>query len=87
MNTHMAWVLATVNAPYNDQLDGEALAHCLADIELAKQHPGHVSAFFGEIPFAQQVEFAAAYNIPVSALRAFAVEFSSWSGESYSLNA
>ncbi len=87
MNTHLASILTTVNAPYSDQLNGTTLAHCLADIELAKRHPGHVSAFFGEIPFAQQVEFAAAYNISVSALRAFAVEFSSWSGESYSLSA
>lgn len=87
MNTHLASVLTTVNAPYSDQLDGAALAHCLANIELAKQHPGHVSAFFGEVPLVQQVEFAAAHHIPFAALKAFAVEFSAWSGESYPLAA
>ena len=85
MNTHLASVLTTVNAPYGEQLDGAALAHCLADIELAKQHPGHVSAFFGEVPLAQQVEFAAAHDLAVPALKALAVEFSAWSGESYPL--
>lgn len=87
MSTHLTSVLTTVNAPYSDQLDGAGLAHCLADIELAKQHPGHVSAFFAEVPVAQQVEFAAAHSIPVPALKAFAVEFSAWSGESYPLAA
>jgi len=87
MNTHLASVLTTVNAPYSDQLDGAALAHCLADLGLAKQHPGHVSAFFGEVSLAQQVEFAAAHNLAVPALKAIAVEFSAWSGESYPLAA
>ena len=87
MSEHLASVLTTVNAPYSDQLDGAALAHCLADLDLAKQHPGHVSAFFGEVPLAQQVEFAAAHDLAVPALKAFAVEFSAWSGESYPLAA
>jgi hypothetical protein len=87
MSKHLASVLTTVNAPYGDQLDGAELAHYLADIELAKQHPGHVSAFFGEVSLAQQIEFAAVHNIPVPTLKAFAVEFSAWTGESYPLAA
>jgi hypothetical protein len=87
MSTHLASVLTTVNAPYSEQLDDAALAHCLADLDLAKQHPGHVSAFLGEVSPAQQVEFAAAHNIPVPALKAFAAAFSAWSGESYPLAA
>lgn len=87
MNTHLASVLTTVNAPCSDQLDGAALAHCLANLDLAKQHPGHVSTFFGEVPLAQQIDFAAAHNLEVTALKAFAVEFSAWSGESYPLAA
>ncbi len=87
MNKHLISVLTTVNAPYSEQLDGAMLAHCLSDIDLAKQHPGQVSAFLGEVPLAQQVEFAAAYHIPVAALKAFAANFSAWSGESYQLAA
>ncbi|UVK48397.1 hypothetical protein BPNPMPFG_008070 (plasmid) [Mesorhizobium sp. AR07] len=82
MSKHLASVLTTVNAPYSDQLDDAALAHCLADIDLAKLHPGHISAFFGEVPLAQQVEFAIAHDIAVHDLKAFAAQFSAWSGES-----
>lgn len=87
MSRHLASILTTVNAPHSDQLDGADLAHCLADIELAKQHPGHISAFFGDVPLEQQVEFATAHEIPVAALKAFALKFSAWSGESYPLAA
>jgi len=87
MSKHLASVLTTVNAPYSEQLDGATLAHYLADIELAKQHPGHISAFFGEVPLAQQVEFATAHHIPVDHLKAFATAFSAWSGETYPLAA
>jgi hypothetical protein len=87
MSMHLGSVLTTVNAPYSDQLDDAALAHCLADIDLAKQHPGHVSAFLGEVPLAQQVEFATAHHIAVDDLKAFAAKFSAWSGESYPLAA
>lgn len=87
MNTHLASVLTIVNAPYSVQLDGAALAHCLADLDLAKQHPGHVSAFLGEVPAALQVEFAFAHHIPVADLKVFAATFSAWSGESYPLAA
>ncbi|RWL88907.1 MAG: hypothetical protein EOR68_32000 [Mesorhizobium sp.] len=87
MSKHLASILTTVNAPYSVQLDDAALAHCLADFDLAKQHPGHVSAFFGEVPPALQVEFAAAHHISVADLKAFAAAFSAWSGESYPLAA
>jgi hypothetical protein len=83
MNEHL--VLATVNAPYSDKLDGVSLAHCLSDIDLAKQYPGQVSAFLGEVPVQQQVEFAAAHQIAVDDLKAFAARFSAWSGETYQI--
>ncbi|MCO5066766.1 MAG: hypothetical protein M9924_20540 [Rhizobiaceae bacterium] len=69
------------------QLDDAALAHCLADLDLAKQHPGHVSSFFGEVSPALQVEFAVAHHIPVPDPKAVAAAFSAWSGESYPLAA
>ncbi|PBB22707.1 hypothetical protein FJV83_35995 [Mesorhizobium sp. WSM4307] len=87
MSKHLASILTTVNAPYSVQLDDAALAHCLADIDLAKQHPGHVSAFLGEVPPALQIEFAVVHDIPVPDLKAFAAAFSAWSGESYPLAA
>jgi hypothetical protein len=87
MSEHMALVLATVNAPYSEQLDSVALAHCLSDIDLAKQYPGQVSSFFQEVPVAQQMEFAAAHHIGADALKAFALLFSAWSGETYQIAA
>lgn len=83
----LAAVLTTVNAPYSDELDGAKLAHCLSDIDLAKQHPGQVSAFLGEVPVTQQLEFAAAYGISVEDLKALAARFAAWSGERYQLAA
>lgn len=50
MGKHLASVLTTVNGPYSVQLGDAALAHCLADQDLAKQQPGHVRAFLGEVP-------------------------------------
>ncbi|MFC3320453.1 hypothetical protein [Mesorhizobium cantuariense] len=85
MSKHLASVLTTVNAPYSVQLDYAGLAYCLADLELAKQHPGHISAFLGEVPLALQVELAVVHHIPVPDLKAFAAAF--WSGESYPLAA
>jgi len=87
MSKQLASVLTTVNAPYSEQLDGATLAYCLSDIDVAKQHPGQVSSFLGEVAPAQQIEFAAAYHIPVDDLKAFAGDFSAWSGESYPLAA
>lgn len=87
MSKHLASVLTTVNAPYSAQLDDVALAHCLADLDVAKQHAGHVSTFLAEVPPALQVEFAAMHHIRVPDLKAFAAAFSAWSGESYPLAA
>lgn len=87
MSKHLVSVLTTVNAPHSEQLDGVALAHCLSDIGLAKQHPGQVSVFLGEVPVPHQVEFALAHGIAVADLKAFASLFSTWSGESYKLAA
>jgi len=87
MSKTLATVLTTVNAPYSDQLDSVALAHCLSDLVLAKQHPGQVSAFLGEVPLAQQIEFAAAHHIEIKTLKTLAAQFAAWSGESYQLAA
>lgn len=87
MSKHLASVLTTVNAPYGMQLDDVALAHCLADLDVAKLHPGHVSSFLGEVPAALQIEFAAEHDIPIAELKVFAAAFSEWSGESYPLAA
>jgi hypothetical protein len=87
MSKALATVLTTVNAPYSEQLDGVALAHCLSDLALAKQHPGQVSGFLGEVPLAQQIEFATTHQIPVNELKSLAAQFAAWSGESYQLAA
>lgn len=87
MSTHLISVLTTVNAPYSNQLDGVALAHCLSDLELAKQYSGQVSSFFGEVPLAHQTEFAAEFDIALDELKALASQFSAWSGETYKLAA
>ncbi|WP_292231925.1 hypothetical protein [Mesorhizobium sp.] len=65
MGKHLASVLTTVNGPYSVQLGDAALAHCLADLDLAKQHPGHVSAFLGEVSPTLQVEFAMVHHMSV----------------------
>jgi hypothetical protein len=80
-----ALVLATVNAPYCEQLDAPALAHCLIDLTAAKAKPGHMSSFFGEVDPALQAGFAETFNIPHSALVAAAKAFAEYSGESYPL--
>jgi len=85
MNRVSASVLTTVNAPFRLQMDGPALARCLVDFELAREHPGHVSEFFGEIPLAHQLEFAALHHIPLDRLISLAARFAPWSGEDYPL--
>lgn len=85
MSKHLASVLTTVNAPYSLQLDDAALADCLADLDIAKQHPGHVSAFLGDVSPALQVEFAMVHHIPIPELKTVAAAFSAWSGERYPL--
>lgn len=87
MSNHLASVLTTVNGPYGEQLDGPTLAYCLSTLDLAKAFPGQVSVFLGEVPIDQQVEFAAAHNIPIDSLKALASDFSAWSGETYPLGA
>jgi hypothetical protein len=87
MNKPLVSVLTTVNAPYSEQLNGAALAQCLADLNLAKQHPGHISVFLGEVPDTLQVKFAEMHHIPIAELKNFAAAFSAWSGESYPLAA
>jgi hypothetical protein len=87
MSKHLVSVLTTVNAPYSDQLDGVELAHCLADVKFAKQFPGQVSSFLGEVPVEDQISFAAEFGIDLDDLKAFASSFSTWSGESYKLAA
>ncbi len=83
----MTSVLTTVNAPYSEQLDGEALAHCLRVASAAKEKPGHMSSFFGEVAPDAQKEFAALYGISEAALIKAARAFASYSGESYPLAA
>lgn len=80
-----ALVLTTVNAPYREQLDAHALARCVIDHDAAKAMPGHMSAFFGEVEPAKQVEFARRFGITNEQLAAAAKHFGSWSGQSYPL--
>lgn len=87
MSTHLVSVLTTVNAPYSTQLNGAELAHCLSDVELAKDYSGQVSSFLGEVPVALQTSFAEHFGIPLGALKAFAASFAMWSGETYQLAA
>lgn len=82
-----ALVLSTVNAPYSQKLDAPALAHCLLDPAAAKQTPGHVSSFFGEVEPALQLEFAQLFNITKAQLVASAKSFAAYTGESYALAA
>ena len=87
MSKQLASVLTTVNAPYRAQLDGAELAHCLSNIEIAKQFSGQVSSFLGEVPAAEQQAFAHEFGIALSDLKSFASEFAEWSGQSYQLAA
>ena len=81
----VASVLTTVNAPHDEQLDGETLAHCLRVMSAAKSKPGHMSCFFGEIPPDAQKEFAAFFGISEAALIRAARAFAKYSGQSYPL--
>lgn len=83
----LALVLATVNAPYSEQLDAQGLAHCLLDQTAAKAVPGHMSSFFGEVEPALQVAFAHQFNITDAQLVTAAKAFALYSGESYPLAA
>jgi len=77
----VAVVLTTVNAPYSKQLDAQTLAHCLIDQAAARDLPGHMSSFFGEVKPALQVGFAAMFNITEPQLSAAAKAFAMYSYE------
>lgn len=85
MTMNETLVLTTVNAPYSEKLDGEALAHCIKHPSAAKSKPGHMSSFFGDVSLEAQKEFAAAFGISTPALVDAAKEFASYSGETYPL--
>jgi hypothetical protein len=82
-----ALVLATVNAPYSEKLDAQALAHCLLDHAAAKAKPGHMSSFFGEVEPDLQIAFAEQFGIPAAKVVAAAKAFAEYSGQSYPLAA
>ena len=84
---NLALVLATVNAPYSEQLDAQALAHCLLDQNAAKDAAGHMSSFFGEVEPALQLEFAHLFGITDEELISSAKAFAGYTGESYPLAA
>ncbi len=80
-----ALVLATVNAPHSKQLDAQSLAYCIIDHAAAKDVPGHMSSFFGEVKPEWQSEFAHFYQISDKQLVEAAKAFALYSGESYPL--
>ena len=82
-----ASVLTTVNAPYSKKLDALALAFCLTHPAAAKDAPGQMSAFFGEVEPALQIAFASAFNIGKEELAIAAKAFAEFSGEAYPLAA
>jgi hypothetical protein len=82
-----ALVLATVNAPYSRKLDAQTLASCLLDHTAAKSVPGHMSAFFGEVKPALQIEFARQFDIDAAELAAAAKDFAAYTGQTYPLAA
>jgi hypothetical protein len=82
-----ALILTTVNAPYSQKLDAQALANCLLHSEAALAAPGHMSTFFGEVQPDLQIAFADLVNISQEQLAASAKAFANYSGESYALAA
>jgi hypothetical protein len=78
-------VLTTVNAPHSKKLTAQQLAHCLLDHQAAKDVPGHMSTFFGDVKPELQLAFADFVNITHSQLAAAAKAFSAYSGEPYAL--
>jgi len=80
-------ILATVNAPYSEKLDAQALARWLLDHAAAKAKPGHMSSFFGEVEPDLQIEFAGQFGIPHAKVVAAAKAFAAFSGQSYPLAA
>ena len=80
-------VLTTVNAPYSKPLSAQELVYCLLDTAAAKDHPGHMSSFFGDVKPELQTAFAEAFGITKSQLIEAAKSFSPYSGEQYPLAA
>lgn len=80
-----ALVLATVNAPYSKQLSAQELVYYLLHPVAAKTVPGHMSAFFGEVPLELQLQFAHQNNVTDEQLVAAAKAFAAYSHESYPL--
>jgi hypothetical protein len=78
-----ATVMATVNAPYRIQLEARELAHGLLDHAAAKNIPGHMSGFLGEVSPSLQLEFARLFGITDAQLIAAAKAFAAYSGETY----
>lgn len=78
-------VLTTMNAPHSEKLDEEALVYCLTHKAAAKNKPGHMSAFFGDVALGAQKEFAAHCGISEPTLIDAAKAFAIYSGESYPL--
>lgn len=78
-----ALVLATVNAPYREELDAPALADCIIDHDAAKRRPGNMSSFFGEVDPALQAEFAHHFDITNEQLAAAAKNFAAYSRQCY----
>ncbi|WP_315838036.1 hypothetical protein [Bradyrhizobium prioriisuperbiae] len=82
-----ALVLTTVNAPHSKQLSALELVHYLLDHQAAKDVPGHMSLFFGEVSPDLQIGFANMFDITEVQLVDAAKAFASYSGESYPLAA
>lgn len=80
-----ALILTTVNAPYSQKLDAQALADCLLHPNMALSAPGHMSSFFGEVMPDLQIAFAESVNISKEQLVPSAKAFANYSGESYAL--
>jgi len=80
-----ALVLTTVNAPHAKQLSAQELVHCLLDHAAAKDVPGHMFAFFGDVEPELQLEFADHFGIPHAKLIEAAKAFSNYSGGSFPL--
>jgi hypothetical protein len=80
-------VLSTVNAPHSKQLDAQALVCCLKNPTAAKEIPGHMAAFFGEVEPSLQKDFAHKFGISDAELSVSATAFSNYSGEQYPLAA
>jgi hypothetical protein len=76
-----------VNAPYSRKLDAPALAYCLTHPEAARNAPGQMSAFFGEVAPELQIAFASAFGIGKQELALAAKTFAAFSGEAYPLAA